>query len=45
MYKLSDTQVKDQVSKSAATEEIVTERAYKLIEETANFVTESKKSK
>ena len=44
-YKLSVEQVKDQVNKSAIEEEIVTERAYKLIEDTCKFVTEESKPK
>ncbi|MBR4236812.1 trigger factor [bacterium] len=44
-YRLSVDQVKDQVNKSAVEEEIVTERAYKLIEDTAKFVTEESKPK
>ncbi|MBP5342568.1 trigger factor [bacterium] len=43
-YRLSIDQVKDQVSKSAATEEVVTEKAYKLIEESNKFTVKEDKT-
>jgi len=44
-YKLSVEQVKAQVAKSAIVEEIVSERAYKFLEEACKFVAPTAKSK